>query len=116
MDYTQMGDKVRKLRIEKNLTQETFAEALGISVSYVGLIERGKRQPSINILESIADTLDVPMSTLLCNVTEETKVSCIWKQKTEKLSVKEKETLLKVLGMVLDVATPRQEKDRKQPN
>lgn len=40
MDYTQKGDKVRKLRIEKSLTQETFAEALGISVPYVGLIKQ----------------------------------------------------------------------------
>lgn len=116
MNYTQMGNKVRKFRIEKNLTQETFAEELGISVSYVGLIERGQRQPSINILESIAQTLDVPLSVLLCNVREETQVSCIWKQKTENLSVKEKETLIKVLGMVLDLATSRQEKDQKQPN
>ena len=110
-----MGDKIRKLRIEKNLTQETFAEELGISVSYVGLIERGKRQPSINILESIAQTLDVPLSVLLCNVSEESQVSCIWKQKTENLSVTEKETLIKVLAMVLDLATPRQEKHQKQP-
>jgi transcriptional regulator with XRE-family HTH domain len=108
MNYQQIGNNIRKLRIEKTLTQETFSEAIGISVSYLGQIERGQRTPSISTLESIANTLEVPLSALLCNLTEEEKVSCIWKQKTENLSTKEKETLLKVLGMVLDFAITKQ--------
>ncbi|MEA5083669.1 MAG: helix-turn-helix transcriptional regulator [Lachnospiraceae bacterium] len=108
MDYIRIGNKIRKLRLDRNLTQETFSEAIGISVSYIGQLERGQRNPSISTLESIAKTLEVPLSALLCNLTEEEKVSCIWKQKTENLSTKEKETLLRVLEMVLDLAITRQ--------
>lgn len=108
MDYQIIGNNIRKLRLGRNLTQETFSEAIGISVSYLGQLERGQRTPSISTLESIANALEVPLSALLCNLTEEEQVTCIWKQKTENLSTKEKETLLKVLGMVLDLAITRQ--------
>ncbi|HCT65516.1 MAG TPA: XRE family transcriptional regulator [Lachnospiraceae bacterium] len=108
MDYIRIGNNIRKLRLDRNLTQETFSEAIGISVSYLGQIERGQRNTSISTLESIANTLDVLLSAHLCNLTEEEKVNCIWKQKTENLSTKEKETLLKVLEMVLDLAITRQ--------
>ena len=108
MDYQLIGNNIRKLRIGRNLTQETFSEAIGISVSYLGQLERGQRNPSISTLESIANTLEVPLSALLCELKEEEQVSCIWKQKTENLSTKEKETLLRVLGMVLDLAITRQ--------
>ena len=108
MDYIRIGNNIRKLRLDKKLTQETFSEAIGISVSYLGQLERGQRNPSIRTLENIANTLEVPLSALLCKLTEEEKLSCIWKQKTENLSVKEKQTLLRVLEMVLDLAISRQ--------
>jgi transcriptional regulator with XRE-family HTH domain len=53
MNYKQIGNKIREFRMEKNLTQEEFAEQIGISVSYVGQIERGQRKASIKTLESI---------------------------------------------------------------
>ncbi len=71
-------------------------------------LERGQRNLSISTLESISKTLETPLSSLLCNLTEEEHVTCIWKQKTENLFTKEKETLLKVLEMVLDLAITRQ--------
>ena len=108
MDYQRIGNNIRKLRLDRNLTQKTFSEAIGISVSYLGQLERGQRNPSISTLESIANALEVSLSAILCNLTEEEKLNCIWNQKTENLSTKEKETLLRVLVMVLDLAIIRQ--------
>lgn len=53
MDYfaqIELGLRIKSLRTEKELTQEKLAESLGISVEYVGKIERGKRTPSLDLV------------------------------------------------------------------
>ncbi len=53
MDYfaqIELGLRIKSLRTEKGLTQEKLAESLGISVEYVGKIERGKRTPSLELV------------------------------------------------------------------
>ena len=52
MDYKNIGDKIQDARRRKGLSQEKFAEKLDISVSYIGQIERGARQPSVHILKT----------------------------------------------------------------
>jgi transcriptional regulator with XRE-family HTH domain len=55
----QLGEKVRKLRHERGLTQETLADSLHLSVAYVSLIERGGRNPPITTVVAIAHALGV---------------------------------------------------------
>ena len=43
---TKVGNKLRKLRVEKNMTQQELADTLGISVSTVSSYELGTRVPS----------------------------------------------------------------------
>ena len=53
MDYfaqIELGLRIKMLRTEKGLTQEKLAESLGISVEYVGKIEREKRTPSLDLV------------------------------------------------------------------
>ena len=40
-----LGEKIRLVRHQRALTQEALADALGLSVAYVSLIERGGRNP-----------------------------------------------------------------------
>ena len=47
------GEKIRKFRAEKRLTQESFASQLGISASMLGMIEQGTRKPNERIQEKI---------------------------------------------------------------
>lgn len=56
-----LGNRIKKLRLEKNLTQETLAEKAAIDTSYVGGIESGKRSPSIYCLYQIAAALNVSL-------------------------------------------------------
>lgn len=60
-----VGSNVRRLRIERKLTQEQLAHEAGIDLTYVGGIERGRRNPSVKVLGQIADALDVHPRELL---------------------------------------------------
>lgn len=52
-----VGSNVRKLRLEKNLTQEQFAELSGLSQQYISGLERGHRNPTVVTLYEIATAL-----------------------------------------------------------
>jgi transcriptional regulator with XRE-family HTH domain len=61
---SQFGERLRSLRKQRGLTQESLAEALGVSVDLVSMIERGLRAPSFDTLERLADALSVRVSAL----------------------------------------------------
>ena len=54
-----LGARVKEERKKAKLTQERFAEKVGLSVDYIGYIERGKQAPYLKTLERIATTLGV---------------------------------------------------------
>ena len=53
------GQRIRRLRREQRLTQAAMAEALGISTSYLNLIERDQRPISAQILLQLIDVFDI---------------------------------------------------------
>jgi transcriptional regulator with XRE-family HTH domain len=56
---------VRRLRAKKSLSQKALADKVGISVSYVSMLERGQRSPPLETIEKMARALGVPPATLL---------------------------------------------------
>ncbi len=60
-----LGQNVRRLRVEKGLSQEAFAHEAGIHRTYVSDIERGARNPTILIVEKLAERLGATASELL---------------------------------------------------
>jgi transcriptional regulator with XRE-family HTH domain len=56
---------VRRLRLKKGITQEELAFEAEIDLTYVGGIERGKRNPSLLVMGRIANALSVPLVRLL---------------------------------------------------
>ena len=66
MDIRQrLGRNVRRLREEKGWSQEDFADRAGIHRTYVSDIERGRRNPTVTIVEKLAVPLEVTASKLL---------------------------------------------------
>jgi transcriptional regulator with XRE-family HTH domain len=59
------GQRVKSLRIKKNLTQEQFAENCGLHKNYIGMVERGERNPSLINIEIIAKGLEISISRLM---------------------------------------------------
>ena len=59
------GKNVRKIRKHRGLTQEELAFEAEIDLTYVGGIERGKRNPSLVVMARIADALSISLPKLM---------------------------------------------------
>jgi transcriptional regulator with XRE-family HTH domain len=58
------GKKIKAIRRSREMTQERLAELSGLSLQYIGEIERGTRNPSLTSMESLATALDLPIAEL----------------------------------------------------
>ncbi len=61
----QFGNRVKVLRTQNKLTQEQFAQKTGLHKNYIGMIERGERNPSLINIEVIAKGLEISISELM---------------------------------------------------
>lgn len=59
-----LGVNVRELRLARGLTQEKLAVDAAIDLTYMGGIERGRRNPSLMVMVRIADALGVGLPDL----------------------------------------------------
>jgi transcriptional regulator with XRE-family HTH domain len=62
---------VRRIRLEKQLTQEVLAEGAGLHPNYISSVERGERNISIGNIERIATALEVNITELLTPYSKE---------------------------------------------
>ncbi len=69
------ASNMRRIRLEKNLTQELVAEAAGLHTNYISSVERGQRNISIGNIERIACALGVGMPELLSEPEKPRKTS-----------------------------------------
>jgi len=53
------GNRVRKLRIKQNISQEKLAEMANVHRTYIGMIERAEKNITLINIEKIAKALDV---------------------------------------------------------
>jgi transcriptional regulator with XRE-family HTH domain len=70
LNYSAIGERIRRFRKQNNLTQEKLAEAVGIGVQHVSKIETGKSRLSLELLVHLANVLHTtPDNLLMDNVT-----------------------------------------------
>jgi len=60
-----MARNLRRIRHDQKLTQEDLADRAGLSMRYVGAIERGDVSASVTVLGQIADALEIEPGELL---------------------------------------------------
>lgn len=59
-----IGENIKKIRIEKGISRKSLSEDLNVSESTISRYENGKRKPNAEILKKIAVILDVPINEL----------------------------------------------------
>lgn len=69
MDITQeLGIRIRHYRKEKKITQEQLAEICGLHPTYIGQLERGEKNATIESIYKIALGLNISISKLFENI------------------------------------------------
>lgn len=66
IDYASIGIKIKNARIQKNITQEKLAEAVGVGVTHISHLETGSGTVSLKVFIAIANYLDCSVDELLC--------------------------------------------------
>ena len=56
-----IGIRIAEIRKQKGLTQEALAGIMEVSPKYLSSIERGKENPTLNMLINLADSLEVDL-------------------------------------------------------
>jgi transcriptional regulator with XRE-family HTH domain len=59
------GARIRKLREDKGWSQENLAEVTDFHRTYIGMIERGERNPSLKNIQKFADAFGISLSELM---------------------------------------------------
>jgi transcriptional regulator with XRE-family HTH domain len=60
-----LGKRIRKLRDQRGWSQEEFADICGVNRSYMGRIERGELNLTMESLQRVSNGLDKSVSALL---------------------------------------------------
>jgi transcriptional regulator with XRE-family HTH domain len=70
---TRLGANVRELRVRRKLTQEALGERAGLSYKFIGEVERGLGNPSVETLAAIAGALGADIGDLFATATRASK-------------------------------------------
>lgn len=103
MELKSIGRNIRRFRKAQKLRQEDLAERTGLSVNYVGALERGEKFPSLETFIIIANTLNVTSDMLLADVitTGYAVKDSLLAQKLEGLTTHERDRIYAVIDTLL---------------
>jgi len=66
----EIGDVLRDLRLQQGKTLRQVASRASVALGYLSEVERGQKEASSEILASVADALDIPISSILREVSD----------------------------------------------
>ena len=61
----EFGDRIKQLRLQKNISQEKLSFLTGFHRTYIGMIERAEKNITLINIEKLSKALDTPLSKLL---------------------------------------------------
>ena len=88
-----LAENIRAFRKERRLTQEQFAEALGVTVGSVYKWETGQMTPELGMIVSIADFFDTSMDVLLGYRVKDNRADALMKRLADDCRVRNREAL-----------------------
>jgi transcriptional regulator with XRE-family HTH domain len=65
MDLVALGRRITDARLQRSLPMSALAEKSGVSASMIWSVERGRKAPTVVVLDRIAKALGTPLATLL---------------------------------------------------
>ena len=66
IDYASIGQKVKQIRLQKGVTQEQLAEAVGVGVTHISHLETGSGTVSLKVFLAIVNYLECSADEILC--------------------------------------------------
>ena len=106
IDYKAIGFRIKKLRIQKNLSQEQLAEQCNISTSFLGHVERGTRKMSLETLVTLSSVLNVSIDYLLADrpVSREKVITPLLEEASQRLSESQYQRLENAIKALINSA------------
>jgi len=103
MDLVDVGRRIKEKRVVQKMTQEQLAESTNLSVAYIGMLERGKRTPSLETFIVIADELNATADELLYGTMKSGYRTRLvkYEEKLAKLSAEESKKFFGVIDVLL---------------
>jgi transcriptional regulator with XRE-family HTH domain len=65
-----IGDVLRRVRVSQGRTLREVSDSARVSLGYLSEVERGRKEPSSELLNAICEALDVPLSAVLTDAGE----------------------------------------------
>ena len=102
MDYKRLGERIREERLRLNLTQAQLAEAIDISDTYMGAVERGERSLTLDMLVRLVNRLGVTVDYLLADSVSnsDTNIMEQFKQIIDQQPLERKQMAINVLRTI----------------
>lgn len=82
-----IGKAILLCRTQKGMTKTKLAELAGISLSYLSLLEHGKRDPNLSTINSICDAINIPVSIFMFLASDANDLEGMSSEIAEKLSL-----------------------------
>lgn len=103
----EIGKRIRNYRTQLKLSQEELAEKCSLHPTYIGQVERGEKNATIESISRIAAGLDIPLSTLFENLEgiAATEKSCAGEayDLIQGLPSKSQEKILEIIKAILEL-------------
>lgn len=103
----EIGKRIRNYRTQLKLSQEELAEKCSLHPTYIGQVERGEKNATIESISKISVGLNVPLSTLFENLDRTAAVerSCAGEayDLIQSLSVNSQKKMLEILRAILEL-------------
>ena len=94
------GERVRQLRLARALSQEQLALEANITPSYLGMIERGKKNPTVKTVEAICNALGIRLRDFFDT---ELEVPPVLNPYLDELSPKERAAYAQLIRLVMSI-------------
>lgn len=103
-DYNIIGEKIKEVRQEKNMTQEQLANELQLSVAFLSRVERGNANINLKRLLQISEILDVSPGYILTgsNVNTKSYLKAEFAEIIEKCNVKQQKLICRISKLIYE--------------